>query len=158
MTHTKEPVADGLIRQYITALVANKPDEAANATKAMVDYVYTIHRSQAEGDKHMTQQPTALLLAQELDAYHTASHHKEAAGELRRLHAVNVELVDALEALLKRDERNTCQHQRTHRGGAIWEICDDFGQKWADDRGGKPAWTDPVEWNNARAALAAAKE
>jgi hypothetical protein len=35
------PVADGLIRQYITALVANKPDEAANATKGMVDYVYT---------------------------------------------------------------------------------------------------------------------
>jgi len=38
----QEPVADGLIRQYITALVANKPDEAANATKGMVDYVYTI--------------------------------------------------------------------------------------------------------------------
>jgi hypothetical protein len=37
----QEPVADGLIRQYITALVANKPDEAANATKGMVDYVYT---------------------------------------------------------------------------------------------------------------------
>jgi hypothetical protein len=37
----QEPVADALIRQYITALVANKPDEAANATKAMVDYVYT---------------------------------------------------------------------------------------------------------------------
>jgi hypothetical protein len=36
-----EPVADALIRQYITALVANKPDDAANATKAMVDYVYT---------------------------------------------------------------------------------------------------------------------
>ena len=37
----QEPVSDSLIRQYITALVANKPDEAANATKAMVDYVYT---------------------------------------------------------------------------------------------------------------------
>ncbi len=37
----QEPVADKLIQQYITALVANKPDEAANATKAMVDYVYT---------------------------------------------------------------------------------------------------------------------
>jgi hypothetical protein len=37
----QEPVADGLIRQYITALLANKPDEAATATKAMVDYVYT---------------------------------------------------------------------------------------------------------------------
>ncbi len=37
----QEPVADRLVRQYINSLVANKPDEAANATKAMVDYVYT---------------------------------------------------------------------------------------------------------------------
>ena len=37
----REPVAEGLIRQYIAALLANKPDEAANATKGMVDYVYT---------------------------------------------------------------------------------------------------------------------
>jgi len=37
----QEPVADALIRQYITALVANKPDDATAATKAMVDYVYT---------------------------------------------------------------------------------------------------------------------
>ena len=33
----------------------------------------------------MTEQPTALRLAQELDAYHTRSCHKEAAAELRRL-------------------------------------------------------------------------
>jgi len=36
----QEPVADGLIRGYINALVANKPDEAADATKRMVDYVF----------------------------------------------------------------------------------------------------------------------
>lgn len=36
----QEPVADGLIRRYINALVANKPDEAADATKRMVDYVF----------------------------------------------------------------------------------------------------------------------
>ena len=35
----------------------------------------------------MTAQPEALRLAQELDAYHTRSCHKEAAAELRRLHA-----------------------------------------------------------------------
>ena len=35
----------------------------------------------------MTTQPEALRLAQELDAYHTRSCHKEAAAELRRLHA-----------------------------------------------------------------------
>ncbi len=41
--------------------------------------------------------PEALRLAQELDAYHTRSCHKEAAAELRRQHAVIVELVEALE-------------------------------------------------------------
>ncbi len=37
----QEPVADGLIRGYVNALVANRPDEAADATKRMVDYVFT---------------------------------------------------------------------------------------------------------------------
>jgi hypothetical protein len=36
----QEPVADGLIRGYVNALVANKPDDAADATKRMVDYVF----------------------------------------------------------------------------------------------------------------------
>jgi len=45
----------------------------------------------------MTQQPEALRLADELDAYHTAPHHKEAAAELRRLEAVNAQLLEALE-------------------------------------------------------------
>jgi hypothetical protein len=44
----QEPVADGLIRQYIKALVVNKPEDAANATKAMVDYVYTAAPTQGE--------------------------------------------------------------------------------------------------------------
>lgn len=35
-------------------------------------------------------------------------------------------------------ERNTCEHEDTHRGGSIWEICDSCGKKWADDEGGKP--------------------
>jgi len=39
--------------------------------------------------------------------------------------------------------RNTCFHESTHRGGAIWEICDDCGEKWADDRGGKPEFKLP---------------
>lgn len=36
----QETKADGLIRGYINALVANRPDEAADATKRMVDYVF----------------------------------------------------------------------------------------------------------------------
>jgi hypothetical protein len=59
----------------------------------------------------------------------------------------------ALQDLLARDERETCQHEETNRGGAIWEICDGCGSMWADDKGGKPEWIDPPEWVKARAAL-----
>ena len=61
--------------------------------------------------------------------------------------------VDELTALRKQDtelirqlveyiEQNTCQHEETHRGGAIWEICDGCNAQWVDDYGGKPnfAW------------------
>ena len=78
--------------------------------------------------------------------------------ELRRLHEVNQELLEALKDFLNRDEKNTCQHETTHRGGAIWEICDDCGSQWADDRGGKPKWKDPQEWVKARTAIAKAGE
>jgi hypothetical protein len=44
----------------------------------------------------MTTQPEALRLAQELDAYHTRSCHKESAAELRRLHAQRDALLEAL--------------------------------------------------------------
>ena len=44
----------------------------------------------------MNTQPEALRLADDLDAYHTRSEHKEAAAELRRLHEVNAELLEAL--------------------------------------------------------------
>lgn len=67
------------------------------------------------------------------------------------------ELHDALSALLKRDMRNTCQHEETHRGGSIWEICSQCGAKWADDTGGRPEWKDPKEWGMAQEALDKAK-
>lgn len=98
------------------------------------------------------------------DAFKAAQDHAYALGlkrgdeERSRLHAANAELVEALSDLLVRDERNTCQHDETHRGGAIWEICDACGAQWADDMGGKPEWKDPVEWDKARAALSKHKE
>lgn len=70
---------------------------------------------------------------------------------------INAELVEALKALLRRDERNTCTHEETYRGGAIWEICRACGARWADDEGGKPEWDDPLEWINSYAALAKAE-
>ena len=71
------------------------------------------------------------------------------------LRAENARLREALKNLLDRDERNTCQHEETHRGGFLWEICDVCGAKWADDMGGKTEWKDPPEWVAARAALEA---
>ncbi|QIN95288.1 hypothetical protein DLP3_125 [Stenotrophomonas phage vB_SmaS_DLP_3] len=38
--------------------------------------------------------------------------------------------------LLKLVDRETCTHEETHRGGAIWTICDSCGRSWADDKGG----------------------
>lgn len=60
----------------------------------------------------------------------------------------------ALTQLLSYAERQICAHDNTHRGGAIWEICDDCGAKWADDEGGKPEFKWPNEIEAARAALA----
>jgi hypothetical protein len=75
----------------------------------------------------------------------------------QRLERQRDELLEALERLLLRDMMNTCQHEETHRGGAIWEICDQCDAKWADDRGGKPKWQEPVEWTLAESAIAAVK-
>ena len=47
-------------------------------------------------------------------------------------------VVNTLDDLIRYAERNTCLHETTHRGGVIWEICDECGMKWADDEGGKP--------------------
>jgi hypothetical protein len=46
----------------------------------------------------MTEQPNALLLADELEAWTLGkpTHHREAAAELRRLHTLNGELLEAL--------------------------------------------------------------
>ena len=47
-SENQEPVADELIRSYIGAVVADKPDEAADATKRMVDYVFATPPAQRQ--------------------------------------------------------------------------------------------------------------
>lgn len=79
------------------------------------------------------------------------------AWKVRTLELDRAALMEALEKLLCRDMMNTCQHEETHRVGAIWEICDQCDAKWADDQGGKPEWKDPDEWTLAESALAAAR-
>jgi hypothetical protein len=71
-------------------------------------------------------------------------------GSMKRTERV----IDVLRGLLLYIDRNTCTHKETHRGGAIWEICDSCGMKWADDGGGKPTWQDPPEIAAARDLLA----
>lgn len=62
----------------------------------------------------------------------------------------------ALADLLEYVDRNTCTHEDTHRGGAIWTICDGCGMKWADDEGGFVPHQDAPAVAAARAALASA--
>lgn len=64
-------------------------------------------------------------------------------------------LMDALTQLLCWAEKQVCTHEETHRGGAIWEICDSCGAKWADDEGGRPAFAWPKAISEARAVLSA---
>ena len=103
--------------------------------------------TKAEWDAVATMSAISALLA-DLDA---------AAAERFKLHQLLAMASLSLEALLKRDEMNTCQHEETHRGGVIWEICDRCGTKWADDQGGRPAWKDPAEWDQARSVLSQIK-
>ena len=60
---------------------------------------------------------------------------------------------EALKNLLSFASRYICSHDETHRGGAIWEICDQCGAKWADDEGGKPEFKWPKEIINAQDLL-----
>lgn len=59
--------------------------------------------------------------------------------QIAELNSVDINLlIQNLKSVLQYAERETCTHEETHRGGAIWEICDSCGKKWADDEGGKP--------------------
>lgn len=71
-------------------------------------------------------------------------------------HATQAEVTDAslIRELVDHIERNTCTHEETHRGGAIWEVCDSCGARWADDAGGKPGFKWPAVVEKARAILA----
>ena len=62
---------------------------------------------------------------------------------------------DALQALSKHADGLMCRHEDTYRGGAIWTICRDCGQKWADDRGGFVPFTEPASLTTAFEAIAA---
>lgn len=88
------------------------------------------------------------------------NHHGEWAPVVialcKDIRFYRTELAEAtrlLRALIEHVEGETCTHEGTHRGGIIWEICDDCGAKWADDQGGKPKFRWPHSVTKARAFL-----
>ena len=62
--------------------------------------------------------------------------------------------IAVLERLLKYVDAETCHHEDTYRGGAIWTVCRGCGKQWADDRGGFTPYEDPQQVAEARAFLA----
>lgn len=74
-----------------------------------------------------------------------------ANAECERLRAALKWAIDALDTQI-------CTHEETHRGGAIWTICDSCGKKWADDKGGFKPYKEPPELTAARNAINAARK
>jgi hypothetical protein len=74
-------------------------------------------------------QSEAMRLANELDAYHTAPHHKQAAAELRRLHSVNAELLEALKWMIANDDTNEGDEPVDRLGGQSWN---EYNSYWID--------------------------
>lgn len=72
----------------------------------------------------------------------------------RAASASSSEILEALNRLLRHVDSETCEHEDTYRGGAIWTICRDCGRKWADNRGGFVPHKDAPPVANVRALLA----
>lgn len=93
-------------------------------------------------------------------------HNKsDIAAELAQRDYEKASAIGYLEALMKDmrqlqnyAEGQVCQHETTHRGGALWEICDECGAKWADDEGGKPDFEMPKELQRGQEALATVQQ
>jgi hypothetical protein len=96
--------------------------------------------------------PDTIAKKQEAERAKWAERLKE-----RKLERAAPELLAALQGLLRYAEINTCQHDETQRGGAIWTICNQCGRKWADDEGGFQPYVEPKEITNAYAAITRAQ-
>ncbi len=55
--------------------------------------------------------------------------------------------------LIAEHDKHICPHEETHRGGAIWTICDHCRRKWADDEGGFQPYEEPAAVTAAWALL-----
>lgn len=91
----------------------------------------------SEGDEAQNSEE-ALEAASDIAQNAAAWGRREVAPREITSEEVNQVVLSALRDALAYIERNHCEHEETHRGGAIWEICDGCGEAWADDKGGKP--------------------
>jgi hypothetical protein len=64
----------------------------------------------------------------------------------------------ALSGLLKEHDKNTCTHEETYRGGAVWTVCAICDAKWSDDDGGFKPHEDSPAVTLARALLSPSPE
>lgn len=81
---------------------------------------------------------------------------KEAEPKAAQVQVVPEDWREIMTKLLHCAESQICQHEETHRGGVIWEICDQCSAKWADDEGGKPEFKWPDAIAAAQSFLSAA--
>ena len=95
----------------------------------------------------MTQQTEAQRLADELDAYHTASHHKAAAAELRRLEAEVERKAAAIKFLWQECDRQEALNAK------LLEAVDAMLTHMGMD---EDSWNKPT-FDQARSAIKAAK-
>ena len=73
-------------------------------------------------------QPEALRLADELDGT-VKTGYWEAAAELRRLHSVNAELLEALKWMVANDDTNEGDDPVERLGGQSWN---EYNSYWLD--------------------------
>lgn len=152
-----EAATDALLREAAAALEAARdgahPDDAAvdGAMPALVELVTTLDATGTVtgGRIYFPERQTRELLKKARDAL---AAHTTAAG------AVPDGWRAVMESLVQHIERETCLHEETYRGGAIWEICHRCGQKWADDEGGRPEFKYPKCVEDAHAMLDAAQQ
>ena len=64
---------------------------------------------------------------------------KKLAAAAKTISSQRAEIRDLkarLDAALALAGKHICPHEERHRGGVIWEFCDNCDAKWADDEGG----------------------
>jgi hypothetical protein len=133
------------------------PEDSRNAAADEIDRLRAEVASLKEERDELDEFKSAALVGLNVAECRISVLEEQADQLTQQLAAANgrVEMLrDALGELRNYAIRFVCYHDETHRGGAIWEICDQCGQMWADDEGGKPKeFKEPEAIRKANTAL-----